>query len=403
MDQVSQAELAERAGVEKAFVGRLVEQKILEATQGQDDQIFRPSDVYRVRFVQSCERAGIPADSLAAAIREDRMTLAFMDQPSYRWASLTSKTFRELAEETGLRVELLLGMEEAMGAPRPDPDDPVREDLERGTALLQVAHGGGFSDSVILRLTRVAGDGMRRMAEAERHVWRSYLETPMLESGMSATEMAEATNVLGAALSPLQEQALLSIYRRAQERVWTENWVEHLEDALEEMGLYRRPDRPPAMAFLDISGYTRLTEERGDQAAAELASTLADVVQGDVQRHGGRSVKWLGDGVMLHFSDPGDAVESTLAMGRHIPDAGLPSVHAGIASGPVVIQDGDYFGRTVNLASRLAGRAAAGQTLVTDDVARTVARPSIRFREIGPVELKGVTHPVRVHEALSSQ
>jgi adenylate cyclase len=78
-------------------------------------------------------------------------------------------------------------------------------------------------------------------------------------------------------------------------------------------------------------------------------------------------------------------------------------VHAGIASGPVVIQDGDYFGRTVNLASRLAGRATAGQTLVTEDIAGTVERPGITFRAIGPVELKGVTHPVLVHEAAASR
>jgi len=126
------------------------------------------------------------------------------------------------------------------------------------------------------------------------------------------------------------------------------------------------------------------------------------MVQGAAQEHGGRAVKWLGDGVMLHFADPGNAVESTLVMSRRVPEAGLPEVHAGIASGPIVVQDGDYFGRTVNLASRLAGRAAAGQTLVTDDVAQTVARQGVRFREIGPVELKGVTHPIVVHEALSS-
>jgi len=179
--------------------------------------------------------------------------------------------------------------------------------------------------------------------------------------------------------------------------------VEHLEDALEEMGLYRRPDRPPAMAFLDISGYTRLTEEQGDQAAAELAVALSELVQGAAQECGGRAVKWLGDGVMLYYPDPGEAVESALAMGRRIPEAGLPEVHAGISSGPVVIQDGDYFGRTVNLASRLAGRAAAGQTLVTEDVAQTVQRPGIRFREMGPVELKGVIRPILIHEALSAR
>ena len=400
MELISQPEVAERAGVDDSFVERLVEHGILNRTEGRADRCFRPSDVYRARFLQSCERADIPIESIAAAIGEGKMTLAFMDQPSYRWASLTAKSFKELAEETGLSVELLLGLEEAMGAPRPDPDDPVRDDLREATPLFQAALGSGFSDSVVLRVTRVVADGLRRVAEAEGHVWRTSLEIPMLKWGMSATEMADATNVIGAVLTPLQEQSLLTIYRRAQERVWTENWVEHLEEALEDMGLYRRPEQPPAMAFLDISGYTRLTEERGDQAAAELASALSELVSGAAQRYGGRALKWLGDGVMLYFPEPDDAVESTLAMGQAIPQAGLPEMHAGIASGPVVVQDGDYFGRTVNLASRLAGRAEAGQTLVTEDVAKSVTRPDIRFREIGPVALKGVTRPILVHEAL---
>jgi adenylate cyclase len=248
----------------------------------------------------------------------------------------------------------------------------------------------------------VYADAMRRIAEAEGHVWHAYVEEPMARSGMTGLQISEVGNAFSQVTTPLQEQALLALYRRHQERVWTEDVLLHTETALEEMGLYQRIDRPSAMAFLDVAGYTRLTEEQGDRAAAELAITLARLVQSDAQEHRGRPVKWLGDGVMVFFPDPGDAVEATLAMVRRIPGAGLPTVHAGIASGPIVVQDGDYFGSTVNLASRLAGRAGGGQTLVTDGIASTVTVPGVRFREVGSAELKGIARPVRLHEAVAA-
>ena len=73
-------------------------------------------------------------------------------------------------------------------------------------------------------------------------------------------------------------------------------------------------ERPPAMCFLDITGYTHLTQERGDAAAADLASKLARLVERTSVQHGGRAVKWLGDGVMLYFKDPGPGVEAALEM-----------------------------------------------------------------------------------------
>ncbi len=82
------------------------------------------------------------------------------------------------------------------------------------------------------------------------------------------------------------------------------------------------------------------------------------------------------------------------------PEVGLPA-HAGIAPGPVVFQDGDYFGRTVNMAARIASHAIEGQTLVSREVAERAAPQGVRFREVGPVELKGFSEPLVVYEALS--
>jgi adenylate cyclase len=154
--------------------------------------------------------------------------------------------------------------------------------------------------------------------------------------------------------------------------------------------------------FSDLSGYTQLTEERGDAAAAEIATRLGELVRRSAHDHGGRPVKWLGDGVMVHFEDPGAAVISALEMVDRILASGLPPAHAGIAAGPVIFQDGDYFGRTVNTAARIASHASAGQVLVTDDVLRTANDPGIRFTEIGLVELRGLPLPIRLHRAHGS-
>jgi len=153
------------------------------------------------------------------------------------------------------------------------------------------------------------------------------------------------------------------------------------------------------MSFLDLVGYTRLTEERGDAAAAELAETLAVLVNQSSREHGGVPVKWLSDGVMVHFREPAGAVLSALRMVRQLPEAGLPPAHVGVAAGPVVAQGGDFFGRTVNLAARIAARASAGQVLVSGSVVETAPPPGVTFVEVGELRLKGIARLVRVLEA----
>ena len=174
------------------------------------------------------------------------------------------------------------------------------------------------------------------------------------------------------------------------------------EAALERAGLARRrPVRPPAIAFLDLTGYTKLTEERGDRAAAELAARLVEIVHEFAHRRGGRPVKLLGDGVMFHFPEPAQGVWCGLELVDRLPRVGLPRARMGMDSGPVVFQDGDYFGRTVNIAARITDYARPGEVLVSDQVV-AAADPleAVRFEPVGPVSLKGLSTPITLYNAI---
>jgi len=393
----SRQEVAQRAGVDPDYVDRLVELGILTPGAG---EAFAPGDVLRARWVQSLERAGVPLEGLAAAVRDGVLSFSFLDVGAYdRFAGLSGTTFQQLSAQTGIPLELLMVVREVFGFAEPHPEDTLHHNELSVVPLLQLQLSKGFHPVVIERWLRVYGDSLRRIAEAEAAWWNSEVEMALVASGMTEGEMLQAQADLGSQMTPLIEQVLLAIYHGQQEHTWSQVFVEHVESALEQAGLYRRLDRPPAMCFLDITGYTRLTEERGDEAAAELAARLAGLVRRSSLEHGGTPVKWLGDGVMFYFREPGAAVLAALEMAEVVGSHGLPPAHVGIHAGPVVFQDGDYFGRTVNLAARIADYARPGEVLVSQEVVDAADRGPVAFTEIGPVELKGVPGTLRLHIA----
>jgi adenylate cyclase len=279
-------------------------------------------------------------------------------------------------------------------------DDQIREDeLEILPLVRQAVATGMLDEAWMARVARVHAQALRKAAMAETEAYHARFELPAFRAGLGQPEAIEQAARMAEAWDHLLDRALMAAYRRQQEQVWTEHQVEHIEAALEEAGVLTGPERVPAMVFLDLVGYTRLTEERGDEVAAELAAALGEVVERSSRRHGGAPVKWLGDGVMLHFRDGAGAVASALEMVGEVPEAGLPPAHVGVAAGPVVAYGGDYFGRTVNLASRIAGRAGAGQVLVSERVAEGAAPNEVRFTQLGEVDLKGFLRPVKVFEA----
>jgi adenylate cyclase len=392
---ISPEQVAERAGVDGDYVRRLVEAGVLAPAA---DASFTEGDVRRTRLYQGLERTGLPLGAIREALDAGELSFGWLDAPLYDLiAPLSPRSFQDVAAETSIPLELLRVLREAIGFALPDPDDRMREDELRIVPLIQRLVSRGVPPAVLDRLLRVYGDALRRIAEVEADWWHTYVVLPSLASGMTDAEMHEATLGFGEETTPLLEQAMLAMYHAHQEHTWVENLIGEIEDALDRTGLRSRLVRPPAICFLDITGYTRLTEERGDEAAAELAARLTPLVQRPAERHGGKVVKWLGDGVMFHFREPTGGVMAALEMIDAISAAGLPAAHVGLHTGPVVFQGGDYFGRTVNLAARIGEQAAPGQVLVTQEIVDRVVPDGIAFESVGTVELKGVSEPVLLH------
>jgi adenylate cyclase len=395
MTAYSGDEAARRAGVEPAYLDRLVELGIIApAEPGR----FSPGDVRRAQMARSIEDAGIPLEGVGAAIRQGKLDLGFLDTPAYeRFAALGSETFQEVSDRTGVPLELLAVVREAIGLAQPSPDDRLREDELAIVPFIELQVSLGFNPTAIERLLRVNGDSTRRITEQEADWWASEVIAPAMAAGRAADELANPE--LAERLTPLAEQAHLAMYHALQARAWTANIIDGFELMLAQAGLHARMERPPAICFLDITGYTRLTQERGDDAAANLAATVARLVQRSSLQYGGKPIKWLGDGVMFHFRDPGPGVRSALEMVSGLAAAGLPPAHVGLHAGPVLFQEGDYFGQTVNVSARIADYARPGEVLVSEAVADASQNSGLSFTEIGPIELKGVAGAVHLLRA----
>jgi len=388
-------EVAERANVPEGFVRRLV---AVGALPGEDAGLG-PAEVRRARLLSSWEAAGLSVEAVVALVERGALSLAFLDAPVMATPERLDRSYEELAADRGVPLALVQALHQALGFAPPEPADRAGEDDVTMLDVAETFRGAGVDDDATLRLLAVYADSLRRIAKAEADYYEANIERRLRGRGLDERELIEFGTRLGDRVTPLLERALLMLYRRHREHVWTEHAINHVEEALEGSGRRERVSRPPAICFVDLSGYTRLTEERGDEVAAEVAGRLAWLVTDISRGRGGRPVRWLGDGGMFHFRAPRTAVVAGLDMVERAPAVGLPPAHVGIDTGPVIAQDGDVYGRTVNVAARIASYARAGQVVVSEETAHRSGDDGLRFEPLGAVELKGVARPLPLYQA----
>ncbi|HEX2235555.1 MAG TPA: adenylate/guanylate cyclase domain-containing protein [Actinomycetota bacterium] len=392
---LNERELREQARATEGEVRELVRLGILRPQDGAHP--FSDGDVWRARLALACAGLGLSLQDIGHALAEGRLSLAFFDLLRWSGAELRDETYGGLCDRRGVSFELLARVHDALGFARPLPDDRTRADAGPIVDVLAVGAQLGVDEDAVVRAFRVYGENLRRVAQAEARFYHAQVEQRLLASGMDENEMRAVATGMSNELMPVVEKLVLSIYYRHQEHYALADLVEHVEDVV---GAARQRSRAEAIIFLDLAGFTRLTEQEGDDVAAALAASLARVVQATAASHGGEAVKWLGDGVMLHFQDPGAAVLAALEMVERSEGAGLPPPYVGIHAGPVILQDGDYYGRTVNVASRVVTQAQPMQTLVTDAVLTCGPVPGVAFHPVAEARLRGVADPVMLYEAV---
>jgi adenylate cyclase len=397
---LTEHEVAERTGSTPERVRALVKLGVL--VPGPDsEQPYVDGDALRVKLVQELEESGISPTEIAEALSRGALSLSYLDRfpgPSVR----SDQTYAELCDEIGIPFTLLDSVYIGFGLSSPRPDEQVRTDDRDIIAELPFLLQVGLGEAEVLRASRVWGDGPRRVAEHQVYEFHELIEDPFRKKGLSNDQALDAAlTQVGVRIIPYLERLAAWLYRRHFEAYSTQHRVEHVEAALDAAGLHRmHPSHPEACVFADLSGYTRLTEELGDAAAAQMAIGLSELMQEVASRHKGRAVKLIGDAAHFYFHEPSDAVLGALAFVEEVEPRGLPPAHVGVNAGPMTYTDGDYYGLAVNIAARIAAIAGPGQVLV-GEVAATAADPEeVRFERIGTAQLKGVTRPVMIYRAL---
>ncbi len=346
-------------------------------------------DVMVVRLARALADGGVDIEGLRWAMQNGILPL---DRLAEMWSIplLTGRTYAEFTSALGDRAEELPAIYAAFGLAAPLPQTETRADEEavlmRFIDLWSLLDGGR---DVYLRAARITGEGIRRIDAATLDLFDELDGSPpqRLRAGFSEDDANLPSALLGALMPVLYDW----LHTRHLEHEVFERIVHFVERALVRSGGTDVLDRePPAIAFVDLAGYTAMTQAIGDDAAARSLLSMQALAEAAAVAHGGRVVKLLGDGVMLRYASAGEAVASVRDLMREIAAAGLPPAHAGIAAGPIVARDGDVYGHTVNLAARIAGVASAGELLVTRELAEGLGPGSTAWQDVGVVQLKGI-------------
>jgi len=405
MRALSLDEFLAESGASPELVARLVDVGAIEPLP---DGRYDARDEIVASVARALLESGIALDDLAWALDSRRFGLRSLGHFFSVPVARTSETYAELARSLGVDAGVLPALYAALGMPEHDGDDHPRVDeAELIRTYVRVWSTIDPTGAAHLRVARLFGDGARRIAEGTLDVWdemarpdASTQGAPTVGSRARPTDPSDPHQNAAVEMAAVARGLVSLVNERHVEATLTSRIIAAMEGVLGAAGrLPARAQRPPAIAFVDLAGFTSLTVEHGDEAAAAAAATLFDIADRAVRTGSGRVVKQLGDGVLLRLPDSETAIRAVAAIVAAAPSQGLPEVHAGIAAGPVFVRDGDVFGRTVNLASRIADRAGPGEILVEEGVVVALPRGTARFEPIGRVELKGMPEPVALWRA----
>ncbi|HEX7610121.1 MAG TPA: adenylate cyclase regulatory domain-containing protein [Solirubrobacteraceae bacterium] len=298
----------------------------------------------------------------------------------------------QVAELGGVDLDFLVAARRAMGLSIPEREEPVYTDAELESArMIHVARDAGLTDADVLELLRVLGRGLSQAAETLRVLPLKLILEPGMSEPELASRYAQAAAVLYPLVDPLISNLLTLHLRQATQS--------EVISAMERSGGRLPGSREVAICFADLVGFTRLGEEVPPEELGHLAARL-EALATDAAEPPVRLVKTIGDAAMLASAEPGPLLEAALRLldAADAEGADFPQLRAGAALGDALPRAGDWFGRPVNLASRITSVARPGALLVDRGVHES-ALADYRWSYAGERRLHGIRSPVALYRA----
>jgi adenylate cyclase len=389
----STKEAAEHAGVTPATLKRWAKTGVIPEHRG-DEEGWTPSAVAHARIVARLRERGHSLESVRRAGEEGRLAYGYVEDLFAPRAGEPTIPFDEAADEVGIEPALLERIWGNVGfAPR-RPDRLTQDDV-RALRYIAAVLSAGFPLVAFIQLIRVYGQALSRIADAETRLFHIYVHEPLMRQGVPGLQMAEEMETLAGDLLPFSSPLMDYLHQRFLREFVERDVVGHMETDLDEsidLGRVR-----VAIAFADLAGWTRFTEEVGEEEALDVVEAFIDAVT-DTLPEDARIIKTIGDEVMIVGQDSGELTDWAVGFQRLWQERPMPRI--GIHQGVTLYRDGDYFGRDVNLAARVVARARGGEVLVSDAVLDSIREKGhLGFENIGQVKLKGFDEPVRLCRA----
>jgi adenylate cyclase len=385
MAEVTAADVARRIDVPPATLRRWVRSGLVPLADG----TWTDAAIAQARIIARLRERGHTMAQIRAAADSGRLAYGYLEQlfPG----SAGPHNLRDAAERTDLEPALIQRIWSSLGFPAGSREGFTDEDLELLSYASAVLNAG-FPLVAFLQLIRVYGQALAQIADAEVKLFHLYVHEPLMRDGVPGLEMAEEMETLAADLLPLAAPMMDGLHRRFLRFFVEQDVVGHMEAEGDfDLGRLR-----VAIAFADLAGYTRLTEEAGEEQALDVVERFVAGVEVTLPEEA-RVIKTIGDEVMIVSTDT--AALADWAVGyQELAASARPRPRIGMHAGAALYRDGDYYGRAVNLAARVAARAAGGEVLVTRPVV-DAAGPHLRFDQIGEVTLKGFSEPTELFVA----
>ncbi|MBV8528246.1 MAG: hypothetical protein JOZ75_08035 [Candidatus Dormibacteraeota bacterium] len=347
----------------------------------------------RAALVDFLLRRGVPERDVLDSARAGRLSLLMLERVVGGDPALTGE---EVARRAGVPLDLAVRVWLAFGFPAADITE--RRFTRQDVYALRVigALRSVFTEDDLIEAASVVGRAMAEVSAASVELFRRRVTVPYLEAGVNQLDAALRLAAMSEVLIPPLEPVLEVAFRRhLQAAVQAEAalGIEEVEGGAGDL-------QQLTVGFADLVGFTTLSERLDPLEIGAMATRLLHTAEPVFAAHGSRTVKSIGDAVMFTARAPTDACLAALDVVDAAAASDLPPVRAGLAFGPVLRAYADYFGRTVNIASRLCDVAEAGEVLVhlpEEAIEPSVwAAAGLELQPVRRLALKGIKRPVDV-------